>query len=145
MRPHVSCGRDRLSEMATDSLRPQVASLSGPAGVAVEPLQQAEQHRLAMVPASWRGHQQSRLTMASAARLGHHLVVKQAEQRGAHWNKTYKADGVAYVMPVKHRAAEAAAEHLRQELQSEKDDDPEPTSGAVEGSGVPSNACVQDR
>ena len=58
----------------------QVASVSGPAGVAVEPLQQAEQHRLAMVPASWRGHQQSRLTMASAARLGHHLAVKQAEQ-----------------------------------------------------------------
>ena len=29
---------------------------------------------------SWRGHQQSRLTMAFAARLGHHLAVKQAEQ-----------------------------------------------------------------
>ena len=34
-------------------------------------------------------------------------LLKQAEQRGAHWNKVYKADGVAYVMPVEHRAAEA--------------------------------------
>ena len=34
-------------------------------------------------------------------------LVKQAEQRGAHWNKVYKVDGVAYVMPVTHRAAEA--------------------------------------
>ena len=34
-------------------------------------------------------------------------LAKQAEQRGAHWNKVYKADGVAYVMPVKSRAAEA--------------------------------------
>ena len=34
-------------------------------------------------------------------------LVKQAEQRGAHWNKVYQADGVAYVMPAKNRAAEA--------------------------------------
>ena len=58
----------------------QVARLSGPPGVAAEPLQQAEQHRLAMARKSWRGHQESRLTMASAGRLGHHLAAKQAEQ-----------------------------------------------------------------
>ena len=34
-------------------------------------------------------------------------LLKQAEHRGAYWNKTYKADCVAYVMPVTHRAAEA--------------------------------------
>ena len=34
-------------------------------------------------------------------------LLKQAEQRGAYWNKTYKADGVAYVMPLTHRATEA--------------------------------------
>ena len=48
--------------------------------LAVEPLQQAEQHRLTMVPATWRGHQQSRLTLAFAARLEHHGAVKQAEK-----------------------------------------------------------------
>ena len=34
-------------------------------------------------------------------------LLKQIEQRGAHWNKVYKADGVAYAMPVKNRTAEA--------------------------------------
>ena len=57
----------------------QVASLLRAAEAAVEPLQQAEQHRLAMVPANWRSQKQSRLTMALAARLGHHLAVKQTE------------------------------------------------------------------
>ena len=57
----------------------QVASLLRPAEVAVEPLQQAEQHRLAMVPGNWRSQKQSRLTMSLAARLGHHLTVKQSD------------------------------------------------------------------
>ena len=57
----------------------QVASLVRPAEVAVEPLQQAEQHRLAMVPGNWRSQKQSRLTMTLAARLGHHLTVKQSD------------------------------------------------------------------
>ena len=57
-----------------------LASLLRPAEVAVEPLQQAEQHRLAMVPGNWRSQKQSRLTMTLAARLGHHLTVKQTAQ-----------------------------------------------------------------
>ena len=57
----------------------QVASLVRPAEVAVEPLQQAEQHRLAMVPGNWRSQKQSRLTMTLAARLEHHLTVKQTD------------------------------------------------------------------
>ena len=34
-------------------------------------------------------------------------LAKHAEGRGAHWNKVHVPDGVAYVMPVPHRAAEA--------------------------------------
>ena len=57
----------------------QVASLVRPAEVAVEALQHAEQDRLAMVPGNWRSQKQSRLTMSLAARLGHHLTVKQSD------------------------------------------------------------------
>ena len=64
-------------EVVVESL--QVASLLRPAEAAVEPLQQAEQHRLAMVPVNWRSQKQSRLTMSLAARLGHHLTVKQTD------------------------------------------------------------------
>ena len=56
-----------------------MASTVRQAEVAVELFEQAEQHRLAMVPGNWRSQKQSRLTMTLAARLEHHLTVKQTD------------------------------------------------------------------
>ena len=85
----------------------QVASRSGPVGVAAEPLQPAEQHRLsrALGPYHLPTAMQNRSASACRgmtngprlvpARLAHHLAVKQPEQ---------------------HRLAMATAAHLRLHL-----------------------------